>query len=239
MSISQLHPMLIIVIIVLAVFGRYGVERIIAGGFKSLHVERKGVKIFTKSILMIAFNGIVLAVFGLLAEKLFTFENLRTGSILIGIGIGIAVLVAALSFLAIKAGFGSGYEEMVKKSMLDKGLILLTTMLLIGLAEDLFFVGFVQNVLTPQLGWGAMIVYLVIFVGYHYANVIGGIETKEEFLGTIPVRLLVAVLIAISFYLTKSLVYGVIVHNLVDTFSYIALLLAVTKHKNETASIEV
>lgn len=239
MNISQLHPIVLIVIIVLAVLIRYGVERIISGGFKRLHVKRDGVKLFTKSILMIAFNGIVLVVFGLLEVEVFTFEKIRTGAILIAIGIGIAVLVALLSFIAIKAGFGSGYREMAKTSMLDKVLYLITFILLIGLAEDLFFIGFVQNVLTPQLGWGAIIVYLVVFVGYHFANVVSGIETKEDFLGAIPVRLLVAVLLSISFYLTKSLVYGLIVHNLVDTFSYIALLLAVSQVKNEPASIQV
>jgi len=134
---------------------------------------------------------------------------------------------------------GSGYEGLAKTAMLDKAMTLITVMLLIGLAEDLFFIGFVQNVLTPQLGWGAIIVYLVIFVGYHYANVLGGIETKKEFLGTIPVRLLVAVLLSISFYLTKSLIYGVIIHNLVDTFSFIALLLAVSQVKNAPASTQV
>ena len=239
MNISQWHPILLLAIMVLAVSVRYGVEKIIRGGFKRLRVERSGVQLFTKSILMIAFNGIILSVFGLFKGELFAFENVRTGSILIGIGIGIAALVAALSYLAIKAGFGQGYAEMAKTSILDKVFTLITVMLLIGLAEDLFFVGFVQNVLTPQLGWGAMIVYLVLFVGYHYANVIAGIETKKDFLGTIPVRLLVAILLAISFYLTKSLVYGVIVHNLVDTFSYIALLLAVSHGINKTALTQV
>ena len=239
MSISHSNPILLIGIIALAVLVRYGVERIIGSGFTRLPVERKGIQLLTKSILMIAFNIIVLAVFGLLVREVLAFEKIRTGSVLIAVGIGIAILVASLSFWAIKAGFGSGYGQIAKTSMLDKVLILLTTMFLIGLAEDLFFIGFVQNALTPQLGWGAILVYLVIFVGYHYANVISGIETKQEFLGTIPVRLLVAILLAISFYLTKSLVYGVIIHNAVDTFSYIALLWATAHVKNEPASIQV
>ena len=236
MNILQWHPLLLIVIIVLAVLVRYGVERIIASGFKR---QQNGVQLFTKSILMIVFNVIVLVVFGLHKGEVFSFEKIQTGSILIAIGIGVGVLVASLSFLAIKGGFGSGYGKMAKTSMLEKVLYLITFIFLIGLAEDLFFIGFVQNVLAPQLGWGAIIVYLVIFVGYHYANVIGGVETKAEFLGTIPVRLLVAVLLAISFYLTKSLVYGVIIHNVVDTFSYIALLLAISQVKNEPTSTQV
>lgn len=76
-----------------------------------------------------------------------------------------------------------------------------------------------------RMGWGAIVVYVVLFTLYHYANVLSGVEKKEEFLGTLPIRLLVATLLSLSFYMTGSLIYGFIIHSAVDTFSYIALTL--------------
>jgi hypothetical protein len=61
-------------------------------------------------------------------------------------------------------------------------------------------------------------------VAYHYANVLSGIETKQEFMGTLPVRLIVSCLLGASFYLTGTLMWGMIVHNMVDSLSYLVLL---------------
>ena len=65
-----------------------------------------------------------------------------------------------------------------------------------------------------------------LFTLYHVVNVASGVESKKEFLGTLPVRLLIAALLGSGFYLTRSLIYGFVVHSAVDTFSYLALLLA-------------
>ena len=172
------------------------------------------------------FNLVILAIFGLLTGELFSFSEPRTGMIILLVGLGVAMLVALLSFLAIKAGYGGGYNVLAGVPALDKGLTLATFALLAGPSEDMFFIGFVQNMLTPGLGWGAIVVYLVLFVAYHYANVLSGVEKKQEFLGTLPVRLIVAFSLSLSFYLTGTLVYGFIVHNLVDTLSYVVLLVA-------------
>lgn len=236
MNITRLHPILLIIIIILMSLVRYWGERSISNGFRRLGVKRNGVQVFAKSVLLILFNTVVLALLGLFDWQMFSFEKLQTGYVVLAIGLGLALLVSVLSFLAVKAGFGRGYGALAETVWWDGGLTLLTFILLVGLAEDLFFIGFVQKALTPQLGWGAIIVYLFLFVGYHFANVISGVETKKEFLGALPVRLLVSVLLSISFYLTNSLVYGLIVHNLIDTLSYIALLLAVAQTKKGTTS---
>jgi membrane protease YdiL (CAAX protease family) len=76
----------------------------------------------------------------------------------------------------------------------------------------------------------------VVFSLYHYANVLSGVEKKEEFLGTLPVRLLVATLLGVSFYSTGSLIYGIIIHNMVDTFSYAALILGTRQVEQEKRS---
>ncbi len=229
MEITHLHPILLIILVILLVLIRYGFEKMGSHIFRSLPIERTSVQIFTRALILIFFNMAVLALFGLLKGELFAFAEPGTGMVILAVGLGFAIIVALLSLLAIKAGFGGGYSSLASVSSFDKSLTLATFILLAGLSEDIFFIGFAQNVLTPSLGWGAIMVYLVLFIAYHYANVISGVEKKEEFLGTLPVRLMVSLLLSISFYLTGTLVYGVIVHNLVDSLSYVALLYAVSR----------
>jgi hypothetical protein len=50
--------------------------------------------------------------------------------------------------------------------------------------------------------------------------VLSGVETKQEFLGIHHVRLLVSILLGLSFYLTRILVWGLSVHSLVNTTNY-------------------
>lgn len=225
MEITQLNLLVIIILVVLLVLVRYGFEKLISSTFKRLSIKRTSIQIITRAIILILFNFVVLAIFGLLNAELFSLSASRTGMIILAVGMGIAILVALLSYLAIKAGYGSGYGSLAKASWLDKGLTLATFALLAGPSEDIFFIGCAQNILTPSLGWAAIIVYLILFIAYHYANVLSGVETKQEFLGTLPVRLIVACLLALSFSLTRSLVWGMIVHNLVDTLSYVVLLI--------------
>ncbi len=227
MEITHLHPILLILVILLLVLIRYGFEKSIARIFKSIPIQRTSVQLFTRGFILIFFNIAVLVLFGLLKVDLFAFAETGTGKIILAVGLGFGIIVALLSLLAIKAGFGGGYNSLASVSSLDKSLTLATFILLAGPSEDIFFIGFVQNILTPSLGWGAIIVYLLLFIAYHYANVISGMEKKEEFLGTLPVRLMVSLLLSLSFYWTGTLVYGFIVHNLIDTLSYVALLYAV------------
>ena len=227
MDIINLNPILIGLLVLLVTLTRYGFERMVSHALKLIPIERTSVQLFVKGLILIVFNIAVLALFGLLKGELFAFTEPKKGVILVAIGLGLGITTALLSLLAIKAGFGSGYNSLASVSSLDKRITLATFMLLAGSIEDIFFIGFAQNSLTPSLGWGAMISYLVLFIVYHYANVISGIETKKEFFGILPIRLIVALLLSLSFYLTKTLVYGFIVHNLIDTLSYLAVLYAV------------
>jgi Type II CAAX prenyl endopeptidase Rce1-like len=225
MEITRFHPLVLIILIVLLTLIRYAFEKGISRLFKSISLTRTSILIFTRGIILIIFNIAVLAFCGLLKGDLFAFTEPGTGVIILAGGLGLAILVALMSFLAIKAGYGSGYNTLATVSWLDKGFTLATFILLAGPSEDIFFIGLAQNALTPALGWGAIIVYLVLFVVYHYANVLSGVENKKEFLGALPIRLITACLLALSFYLTKTLVWGFIVHNLIDTLSYVVLLL--------------
>jgi Type II CAAX prenyl endopeptidase Rce1-like len=221
---SYLFLGVVIIVVILMTVVRYLFEKLISYIFKRIHQERTSTTIFIRAIILIIFNLIVLKMFGFLESQLFSFNKPKTGLLIIAAGIGITILVDVLSRMALKAGYGSGYNTLASTSKLDIGLTVATFALLAGPSEDIFFIGFIQNALTPALGWFAIICYLLIFVGYHYANVLSGVETKMEFLGTLPIRLLVSSLLGISFFLTGTIMWGMIVHNLVDTSSYLILL---------------
>ncbi|MBN1178724.1 MAG: CPBP family intramembrane metalloprotease [Anaerolineae bacterium] len=217
--------------------GRYLFEKLLSRFLKALKVEGTNAQMFAKSIVMVAFNLIVLLLFGLLKAELVALANVERGLIVVAVGLVMAILVSLLSYAAIRAGYGEGYGALAARSTLDKVFAATTFLVLVGPAEDLFFVGFVQNLLTARLGWVSIVVYVVTFTLYHVANVLSGVEKKEEFLGALPIRLTVAALLGVSFYATHSLLYGLVVHNAVDTLSYAALLMGV-KHRQANPPVE-
>lgn len=237
MDVTELSVWVQLGLIVLVTAVRYLVERLVVRIFKAVKMESTSIQFFAKSIVMVVFNIIVLFLFGLLSVELFAFTNVAMGIIFVAVGLVVAFLVALLSYSAIKAEYGEGYNALLAKSPIERVLTWTTFLVLIGFSEDLFFLGFVQNVLQERMGWGAIVVYIVIFVMYHFANVLGGVEKKKEFLGTLPVRILIATLLGVSFYSTGSLIYGVVFHNMVDTFSYVALVQGVNKAYQEKTAV--
>jgi len=223
-EVTELSTLAQVGFVVLVTAVRYLFEKLLSCIFKAAKIESTSIQIFAKSIVMIVFNIIILLLFGLLAVDLVAFVNVERGLIFMAIGLAGALIVSLLSYFAIKAGYGDGYETLLAKSPTDRALTWITFLVLIGPAEDLFFLGFAQNLLLEQMGLGSIVVYVVLFTLYHYANVLSGVEKRDEFLGMLPVRLLVATLLAVSFCATRSLIYGFIIHNAVDTFSYVALM---------------
>ncbi len=236
MDVTELSSWVQLGLVVLVTAVRYLFERLVVRLFKAMKIESTSIQIFAKSIVMVVFNIVVLFLLGLLTVELFTFLNVTKGLIFVVVGLVGAFLVALLSYFAIKAGYGEGYGVVLAKSPIEQVLTWLTFLVLVSLAEDLFFLGFVQNLLQERMGWGAIVVYVGLFTLYHYANVLSGVEKKEEFLGTLPVRLLAATLLGVSFYSTGSLIYGIIIHNMVDTFSYVALMLGTRQAELEKRS---
>jgi len=233
MNVSEWNIWILLGLITIVVVGRYLFETLLPRLLKALGVESKSIRFFIMCIIMIVFNIIVLLLFGLLSADLVALANMGRGLVFVAVGLVGALLVAFLSYSAIKAGHGEGYGELIGTSPLEQVFSVITYLLLVGPAEDLFFIGFVQNLLLERMGWVSIVIYVVLFALYHFANVIRGVEKKEEFLGTLPIRLSVATLLAVSFYSTRSLIYGIVVHNAVDTLSYIALVLGV-KHRRES-----
>ncbi|MCG8641034.1 MAG: CPBP family intramembrane metalloprotease, partial [Desulfobacterales bacterium] len=115
-------------------------------------------------------------------------------------------------------------------------LTLITLGIFVGPAEDILFLGIIQNTLTARIGWIAVLVYIIIFTLFHYINVLSNAESKKEFFGMLPVRLMISLIMSIAFYQTKSLIYSLVIHNFFDTLNYLALL-KVEKDKKKNYSI--
>ena len=195
--------------------------------FNWLQLRKISLRIMLSKIIEILFSILILFLFNLLSPELFSFTRIKTGLIFLGIGLIIALPVAYLSYSAIKTGeFGEKYGQILAKTPSDKFLTFITLLILVGPAEDLFFIGFVQNILIDRLGWISVLVYILLFTGYHYINVLSGIEAKQEFMMMLPVRLIIATVLSLSFLLTKTIVYTLLIHNLFDTLNYLALLSA-------------
>ncbi len=128
-------------LVVLATAGRYLFERLLSRFLKALKVESMSAQMFIKSIVMVIFNVVVLFLFGLLKADLVALANVERGFIFITVGLGGAVMVSLLSYFAIRAGYGEGYDALTAKSPLDQVLAVMTFLVLDGPAEDLFFIG--------------------------------------------------------------------------------------------------
>jgi membrane protease YdiL (CAAX protease family) len=238
MKVTEWNIWMLLGLIAVVVAGRYLFETLLSRSLKAIGVASRSTRFFIMCIIMIVFNIIVLLLFGLLSADLVALANMERGLIFVAVGFVVALLVSLLSYFAIKSGYGEGYGEMIGKSPLEQVFSVVTYLVLVGLAEDLFFVGFAQNLLVERMGWGSIVIYVALFPLYHFANVIRGVEKKKEFLGTLPVRLLVATLLAVSFYSTRSLIYGIVIHNAVDTLTYIALVLGVKQMRESTEPAE-
>ncbi len=199
---------------------------------KKVNLKNSGMQFFTTELALIMFNVCFMLLLKINILKRLSFINFHMGLIFLIIGIIFAIMIAFLSYNLMKDGsHGKAYQKMVQKSPF---FIFISLLLLVGFAEDLLFIGIIQNVLTTKIGWCAIIVYLFIFVFYHYFNVLIGAETKKEFLGMLPVRLIISLIISLSFHFTKTLIYGIIIHNLFDTLSFIGTYVAINNKKKES-----
>ena len=213
-------------LIVLMLVVRHLFEKLLSRLSKVLGIDGTTFYLFATRIVIVVFNVAILYVFGLLSVSLFVFANWDKGRIFLAIGVVFAVLISLLTYAAVRTGkFGKNYHSALARSPVDIVFTLLTFLFLAGPAEDLFFIGFAQNILIETLGWVSILVYVGLFTIYHYVNVLSGVEKKEEFFAVLPVRLLIATLLSTSFYTTTTLIYAIIVHNVFDTLNYIALLL--------------
>lgn len=179
MDVTEVSVWTLLGLVVLVTAVRYSFERVLSRLFKATKIESASVHIIAKSIVMVMFNVIILLLFGLLTVDLFALANVGRGIIFVAVGLGVALLVSLLSYFAIKAGYGEGYGTLLAKTPKDKVLTWITFLVLVGPAEDLFFIGFAQNLLLGRMGWVSIVAYVVLFTLYHYANVLSGVDKER------------------------------------------------------------
>lgn len=96
----------------------------------------------------------------------------------------------------------------------------------VGFVEEILYRGFIQGTLNTMLDSQiyifsyAVIFSSIIFVLIHITNVIYGHETWKAFIGMIPTRLIVALILGYSFQVSNSLIFPIVIHNLVDGINF-------------------
>ena len=202
----------------------YGVEQAANGLFARFRRPREALRLPLRKGLLIGLNVALFPLLGLRLGDVHHFQRAMAAVPWLASGLGFGLLIGALTYRMILASpKATEYEKMLMRS---PGSILFTVSVLVGPAEDLFFLGILQAVLTPYLGWGAVPAYLVAFVAYHALNIRSGAESLRMFLAMLPVRVIIASILSLSFYTTGSLIYGYLIHNAFDAMNAVAVLAA-------------
>jgi len=100
----------------------------------------------------------------------------------------------------------------------------------VGPVEELFYRGFIQGTLSGLLDGKifflsyATLISSIIFVIVHAFNVLEGNETWGAFLSTLPTRLLAALVLGYSLQVSNSIIYPILIHNIIDGLNFSALL---------------
>ena len=194
---------------------------------------------------------VIIAVFFISAR--FTGLSLtETGLNLHHLGISLLIAVptslilgtisAVSSYIAVKEGI-KPIEITLDGGIFDTAGIILYAAIFVGPLEEIIFRGVIQALLMKDIGeslnigpihiiYGTILAAL-IFVAYHYRNVMVGGETRMQFLTMIPGRLTLSLFLAFLFQGTGSLIGPIIFHNIIDTCTLATL--AVTTYKKTHA----
>ncbi|QVK17490.1 CPBP family intramembrane metalloprotease [Mycoplasmatota bacterium] len=231
-NILETNLFLIIILLLMSIIIYYTVSKLIGKLIKICKVKQTGVELFISKFLLIILNLTLMVFVKIKIKDLLSIKELRTGIIFLIIGFLFSILIAFLTYQVVKKNsLVNNYRKMVKESPF---LIFLTLILLVGPAEDLLFIGILQHVLMQKFDWIAIPIYLIIFTFYHYINVLCGAESKQEFWGMLPIRLMISFILSFSFYKTNTLIYGLIIHNIFDTLCFLGISIAVKSTKENT-----
>ncbi len=174
----------------------------------------------------ILFVFLVIQIIGLThTQSGFTLGDVSLGvKTILFLGLPLALLSGGLIFLIPKENL----KEVTYGSKGD-GWHFLYVWIMVGPVEELLYRGFVQGTLTTMLDGHlfafsyATILTSVFFVFIHLNNVFSKTETMAAFLGMLPMRLFAALILGYSFQVSGSLVYPIIIHNLLDGINFSVL----------------
>lgn len=154
----------------------------------------------------------------------------------LGVGLGMGVLLGVPSAIAAPAAAKMGINPMrvaFGRTLTDVIGAIIYTALFVGPLEEIPFRGLIQTLLMramPQTAHiGSLTILLgtflaaIIFVLYHYRNVMMGGESRGQFLRQIPGRTIASFVLALLFQATGSLLGPSLFHNFVDTCTVAAL----------------
>ena len=190
---------------------------------KNSRLIDKGLRVFIHRIIIVIFNICLVLLLGIDLKQLFLSDNLVKGLIWLIPGFILGAIVWYLTYQVIKNGLGG--KEYVKVFLSSPRYYFLNLFLLVGPAEDIFFLGIFTYVLINRLGWWGIPIYVLFFSFYHYGNVLKGAESNREFLMMLPSRLLIGIILSVAFYRTNSLIIPILIHNLYDTGNFVAAMM--------------
>ncbi|MEA2065642.1 MAG: type II CAAX endopeptidase family protein [Thermotogota bacterium] len=115
---------------------------------------------------------------------------------------------------------------------------------IVGIVEEFLFRGYLQGNLDRFFNESFLTLRVStllasgIFVLIHTGNVISRFETWKQFFKQLPLRLFGALLLGYTFQITDSLIYPIIMHNLIDGSSMTAIIFRKQKMKLEARARE-
>jgi hypothetical protein len=116
---------------------------------------------------------------------------------------------------------------------------------IVGIVEEFLFRGYLQGNLDRFFNESFLTIRVStllasgIFVLIHTGNVVSRFETWKQFFKQLPLRLFGALLLGYTFQITDSLIYPIIMHNLIDGSSMTAIIYRKQKLKLEARKREV
>jgi len=98
--------------------------------------------------------------------------------------------------------------------------------ILVGLTEETFFRWLIQTYLNKNINGSiftisySVILTSLIFSLFHILNVKNRSETIKAFIQLLPTRFLISILLGYSFQISNSLIYPIIIHNIIDGITF-------------------
>ncbi len=176
----------------------------------------------------------------------FNFDNLGLG---LGVAIPVGLLLGIPSAIAAPIATRQGNSPMkvpFGRSLFDVIGAITYTALLVGPVEEIPFRGIIQVVLNSAIPQTALLgpfsaplgtfIAALIFVAYHFRNVVLGGESVGQFLRLMPGRVIASLILSLLFQGTGSLVGPIVFHNLLDTCTVASLSIVLYRDRRKRLS---